>query len=289
MSLLSSILLLLDWNLDDYDSPLGKDWLRTFYGEISSTMGYSRESDEISRDELSFLINEKFAKPFDEAFNDLCLRFRGKNSIVFGAGPSLENDIMGLYPVARKAKNLIIAADGAADLLLNANIVPHITVSDLDSCSEQTLVSLSKERSLFVHAHGDNTNLLKELVPKMGSNLLGTTQVSSIKKVRNLGGFMDGDRACYLATYFEPQMIVFAGMDFQYLPQTNEFQRRSLDKNQGSEEIQTRKKKFNFGKYSLEFLIQKKTGIRFVNSTSSDLRIHGVENLDTSKIIEELS
>ena len=280
-------------DLADLDFTLGKNWYDTFYSTISTSLGYSKESDERSRNELSILLKRKGISTFSEGFDKLYKRFKKRNCLVFGAGPSLQNDIMNLYPIARKAKNLVIAADGATDTLLEAMIVPHITVSDLDSSSENSLISQSQERTLLVHAHGDNTELVNQLVPQMGRNILGTTQVSSIENVRNIGGFMDGDRACYLASSFEPEIVVISGMDFakrdsQVLgsPQAKEGINSQFEKNIAEKR---RALKLEFGKRSLEFLIESRPQIRFLNSTSYGESIRGAEGIEISRLIAALS
>jgi uncharacterized Rossmann fold enzyme len=264
--------------LADYELPLGKEWYDSFYDSLSSTLGYSKEADERSRDELSVLLKQKRRSGFNEVYESMIFKFKGKNCLVFGAGPSLEQDVMNLYPIARRAKNLVIAADGATDVLFQGNIVPQITVSDLDSSSMQVLISQSEERNLVVHAHGDNIEALSRLVPELGNNILGTTQVSSIENVRNLGGFMDGDRACYLASYFDPAVLVIAGMDF-----------RTEEKDESLKNDAEKKRKLDFGKSSLEFLISRRPEIRFINSTTFGQEIKGAQKIETTKIIEELS
>ncbi|MDH2901001.1 MAG: DUF115 domain-containing protein [archaeon] len=280
-------------DLADLDSPLGKNWYDKFYSSISTSLGYSKESDERSRNELSILLKRKGISTFSEGFDKLYRKFKKRNCLVFGTGPSLQNDIMNLYPIARKSKNLVIAADGATDRLIEAMIVPQITVSDLDSSSESSLISQSQDRTLFVHAHGDNFKLVSQLVPQMGKNILGTTQVSSLQNVRNIGGFMDGDRACYLASSFEPDILVIAGMDFtkrdsQILgsPQAKEGINSQFETNTGEKR---KALKLEFGKRSLEFLIERKPQIRFLNSTSYGESIRGAEGIEITRLIEALS
>lgn len=277
----------------DLDFPLGKNWYDTFYSTISTSLGYSKESDERSRNKLSILLRRKGISTFSEGFDKLYRKFKKRNCLVFGTGPSLQNDIMNLYPIARKAKNLVIAADGATDTLLESMIVPQITVSDLDSSSENSLISQSQERTLLVHAHGDNTELVSQLVPQMGKNILGTTQVSSVENVRNIGGFMDGDRACYLASSFEPEILVISGMGFAKRdsqvvgsPQANEGINSQFETNSAE---QRRTLKLEFGKRSLEFLIERKPQIRFLNPTSYGETIRGAEGIEITRLIAALS
>lgn len=274
------------------DSVLGNAWFKRFYSLAVDSLGYSKAADEEARDELSSLLaGKKKVPPFDDFLEELRRRFAKRDTIVFGAGPSLREDIQKLYPVARKARILIIAADGAADALTDASIIPQIVVSDLDSCSEEALRSQSESRALFVHAHGDNRASLKELMPSMGSRILGTTQVSSIENVRNLGGLTDGDRACYVASIFDPELVVIAGMDFGTIEGEYSRSKRGISTDIDSDPPNPSKRqlKMKLGKESLEFLIQRKEGTRFVNVTSHGQRVEGTTEEPLGDLMKALS
>ncbi len=266
------------------DFPLGLEWYDAFYDELQTRLGYSHKRDLESRDELSRLL--KIKNPiqlFDEK-----LRYRFEKKVVFlcGAGPSLTEDIKNLYPLMRKAQYPVIAADGAADALTQAKIFPPVIVSDLDSASEEMLITQSEERALFVHAHGDNILLLKKLVPKLGRRLSGTTQVESTTNVVNVGGLTDGDRSCFLVSVFSPQAIVLAGMDFGKVEGEYSKARHNsgnvFPKNQ-------RHLKLNIGRRSLEFLIKRKPKIRFLNVTAFGGEITGAKKISHEELIRELS
>jgi uncharacterized Rossmann fold enzyme len=137
---------------------------------------------------------------------------------IFGAGPSLEESI-------KQAKRFlennqysvtIIAVDGAAKALLQNNLKIDIIVSDLDG-SIPTLVKCHEinKSILVLHAHGDNIPSIKKvksLIQK--ENVIGTTQISETTKVKNFGGFTDGDRAAYLASNMAAQKIILFAFDF---------------------------------------------------------------------------
>lgn len=270
---------------------LGKVWYDVFYSRITNSLGYSKEGDEKARDELSHLLCMKRAQNPSKLYEKLMQQIKHKNIIMFGAGPSLKEDIMKLYPVARKKKNIAVAADGATDALLSANIIPSITVSDLDSCSLQALKAQSEGRALFVHGHGDNIEVIRKTLPRLGRNVIGTTQVASCYNVWNFGGLTDGDRACFIASTFAPKMIVIAGMDFGKTEGEFSKSRGSNSKDKKEEQSRLAKKevKLRFGKDSLEFLIQRKKEIRFVNATTHGEEIRGAEKLPLLNLIEVLS
>ena len=85
-------------------------------------------------------------------------------------------------------------------------------MTDLDG-DEDAIKKISKTKSIFViHAHGDNIEKL-QMVKKM-KNCIGTTQTNPFNKVQNFGGFTDGDRGVFLASYFNAKKIILFGMDF---------------------------------------------------------------------------
>ena len=51
------------------------------------------------------------------------------------------------------------------------------------------------------------------MVKKM-KNCIGTTQTNPFNQVQNFGGFTDGDRGVFLASYFNAKKIILFGMDF---------------------------------------------------------------------------
>jgi 2-amino-4-hydroxy-6-hydroxymethyldihydropteridine diphosphokinase len=275
--------------LDSSIASLGQQWYEVFYDRISSTLGYSKSADEKTRDDLSVLLLSRNIRSIDKQFAELQNQVRGKKIIMFGAGPSLREDVMKLYPVARKKKNIVVAADGATDALLDAMIIPRFSVSDLDSCSFQALKDQSEKRYLFVHGHADNVGTIRATVPKLGRNIIGTTQVESSENVLNFGGLTDGDRACYIASTLDPEAIVIAGMDFG--KEEGEYSKSRTTKSITTKESSStyREKKLRFGKESLEFLIQVRNKIRFVNATSHGDHITGAETQPLLKVIEELS
>jgi uncharacterized Rossmann fold enzyme len=65
---------------------------------------------------------------------------------------------------------------------------------------------------MVVHAHGDNIDMIKKMVPKF-RKVVGTTQVMPLANVHNFGGFTDGDRAVFLAEEFGAKKVVLVGMD----------------------------------------------------------------------------
>lgn len=94
-----------------------------------------------------------------------------------------------------------------------ADRIPDIHVTDMEEPAE-LLVDLEKNGTLLVlHAHGDNMDRIREVVPKV-KNFVGTTQNKPFDRIYNFGGFTDGDRAVIIAKRFNAKSIRLHGFDF---------------------------------------------------------------------------
>ena len=176
---------------------------KTKFNEIRKEFGYTEKEDFISAKKLNLLLKRKNSK---KEFEDI---IKDKTIFVIGAGPSLSRSLKHI----RKSKNITkIVADGAVRALLEKNIRPDILVTDLDGDIESIKKIGKTKIPIIVHAHGDNSNRL-EIVKKL-SNVTGTTQTREFGKLKNYGGFTDGDRCVFLAEYFNANKIVLIGMDF---------------------------------------------------------------------------
>lgn len=185
-----------------------KDW-DAWYNRILSTFGYSRREDQYAADVLSRLLGEK-AIPLDGLRKLVC----NQPVLIFGAGPSLEDDLKGLMAVGVLGAFVLVSADGATTAVLHVSkAVPRIVVTDLDGKIEDLLHADRLGAVMVVHGHGDNIPKLERIVPKL-VHTIGTTQVKARPNVYNFGGFTDGDRAVFLAVEMGAKLIVLAGMDF---------------------------------------------------------------------------
>ena len=182
------------------------DWF-PYYQGIRAEFGYSTEKDQEAARVLSEMAKKK---ALDASI--LQKKIKGKNVIVIGADPSLEDPLILKY--LKKNKTFIkIVADGAVQFLIENRITPDIVVTDLDGNAAFLQKAEKIGAVMVVHAHGDNTDVLKKLVPKF-KKLIATTQVMPLENVYNFGGFTDGDRCVFLAEEFRAKKIVLVGMDF---------------------------------------------------------------------------
>ena len=133
---------------------------------------------------------------------------KGKECIIFGAGPSLDED---LEKISTGGKTLI-TADGATSAVIKYH-TPDIIVTDLDGKIDDQLEAWKQGAWLVIHAHGDNIGKIRETVPQVKKRIIGTTQLEPFGKLYNFGGFTDGDRAAFMAHELGASKIILAGMD----------------------------------------------------------------------------
>jgi 2-amino-4-hydroxy-6-hydroxymethyldihydropteridine diphosphokinase len=177
-------------------------WKKRYFS-ILKELNYSQKKDKESALILdSILQKTDTIKKIEKLIQD-------KTVFVIGSGPSLSFAIPKLKKLKRSIK---IAADSSLKPLVDNGIIPDIIVTDLDG-NEDTIKKISKTKSIFViHAHGDNIEKL-EMVKKI-KNCIGTTQTNPFNKIKNFGGFTDGDRGVFLASHFNAKKIILFGMDF---------------------------------------------------------------------------
>jgi len=87
-------------------------------------------------------------------------------------------------------------------------------VTDLDGDT-----SLQKNKNVegiptFIHAHGDNQELIKRWGKRFRGKVVSTCQCRPINTVYNFGGFTDGDRCVFIADHFGAEHIILNGWDF---------------------------------------------------------------------------
>ncbi len=173
------------------------------YQEILKEFNYNKRKDTDSAVLLDSILGE------ENHMEEIQSLIENQNVFVVGAGPSLSNAI----PILKQFKKTVkIVADSALKPLIDNGIKPDIIVTDLDG-DEKTFRRIGKSKTFFViHAHGDNISKLNLI--EYFKNCIGTTQTKPFGKVQNFGGFTDGDRAVFLASYFNAKKIILFGMDF---------------------------------------------------------------------------
>ena len=180
-----------------------EDW-EPYYKAILEDFGWTAEGDEAAAKLLSSMLPER--TPYLDNVKEL---IRDRDVIVCGKAPTLEKD---MEKIDWWYRYTVIAADGAVSKLLWQGIVPDIVVSDLDGPHEDLMRADENGSIILAHAHADNVESVKSLVPKL-KHVVGTTQARPLDNVYNFGGFSDGDRCVFLAKEFGAKTIKIIGFD----------------------------------------------------------------------------
>ncbi|AFV22471.1 hypothetical protein Mpsy_0258 [Methanolobus psychrophilus R15] len=175
------------------------------YSGILEDMGFSRKEDERAALILSRLLDHSGNADVSVLYELI----GGKNVLVCGNAPCLKEELGSV----NAGNYVVIAADGAAVVILDSGIVPDIIVTDLDGDVEKEIIANNRGSLMVVHAHGDNIDKLERYVPLLHS-IVGSTQSVPLKNVYNFGGFSDGDRCVFLAKEFGAAKIILIGFDF---------------------------------------------------------------------------
>ncbi len=176
---------------------LKSEW-ELLYQEILADMGYSRSDDESSAKLLKVLMSN--ADLIDD--DDVEKLMQKKVVIVGPHNPDLTN-----------LEGCTVICAGSA-ISCFENICPDILVTDLDG-DIQAQIETSKNGAItFMHAHGDNTDLIMNYAKSFTGPIVLTTQSVPDNVIRNYGGFTDGDRAVCMAKHFGAHNIELRGFDF---------------------------------------------------------------------------
>ncbi|MFV9676544.1 MAG: 6-hydroxymethylpterin diphosphokinase MptE-like protein [Methanosarcinales archaeon] len=188
-----------------------RDWEPT-YEEILADFGFDRAKDEEAARIAAEILSRSDNKS-EHVEQEIERLIKGKAVIICGNAPCLVSDING--QAIFTASRVVIAADGATSVLLHKGIIPHIVVTDLDGNVADILYANRLGAVIVVHAHGDNIEMLRTVLPTLSGDVICTTQSKPIPKVYNFGGFTDGDRCVFLAKEFGAMEIVRLGFDFE--------------------------------------------------------------------------
>jgi len=180
-----------------------EEW-EPYYIEILRDFSYSREEDERSARLLDqVLAGDRIS------LDTLRHRIEGKEVFVAGNAPSLKRGLTSI-------RGSVIAADEAASVLIDAEVLPDIIVTDLDGRIQDQVRANSEGSVAVIHAHGDNMPAVKKWAPLFDGEVVGTTQSRPFGRIFNFGGFTDGDRAVFLARHFGASSVRLVGFDFEH-------------------------------------------------------------------------
>jgi len=192
------------------------------YERILEDFGFDRTGDEKAARFLSSLLTEDNTASLSE----LKAIISGKSILVCGNAPKLREELLEIELSAF----VVIAADGAAAVLMDIGRVPEVICTDLDGNSEadveKEIYACEKGSLVLIHAHGDNIDKLEKYIPRF-KRFIATTQAQPFDKVYNFGGFSDGDRCAFVAREFGAKRVRLAGFDFED-PDVNQIKKKKL-------------------------------------------------------------
>ncbi len=169
-------------------------WLKELYPKIAKDLSLDVERDRFATKLIAKLGGDKLL-PAE------VLRFIEGRDVT----------VLGPFGVLDFKWDVLITAGKS---ILNYDVVPDVHVTDGEE-GWRVLKDLEENGAIIVlHAHGDNVELLKEIVPKL-ERFVATTQVEPIDMVYNFCGFTDGDRAVMIAKHFKAKSIRLVGFDFE--------------------------------------------------------------------------
>ena len=108
--------------------------------------------EDFAENTMRFLRDEGKLLAGDIPFPALRTRFRDRHALVIARGPGYKRDLRIVRPYVRDFKPVLVAVDGGADALLEAGLVPHVIVGDMDSVTDAALRSGAE---LLVHSYPD--------------------------------------------------------------------------------------------------------------------------------------
>ena len=179
------------------------EWEPVYEG-ILQDMGYDR-----SEDEACVRVLKAVTMNSDLITDDEAAEFFQTTATVFGDAPCLESDIAGHPP-----EGTLIASGSSVRRLASLGIRPDVVVTDLDGDIGPQLDASAAGALTFIHAHGDNADLVRTYAGLFRGPVVMTTQSRPENTVFNFGGFTDGDRAVCIAQSFGVGKVVLEGFDF---------------------------------------------------------------------------
>ena len=174
------------------------------YEEILADMGYDRSEDEGSVRILKAVTLNSDLISGDEAAERM-----DDTVTVIGDAPCLEDDIRN-----KGVEGSVLCSGSAVGRLSAMGIRPDMVFTDLDGEIGPQIRASSEGAVTFIHAHGDNRDLITAFASLFKGPVVLTTQSGPEYTVFDYGGFTDGDRAVCFAEHFGAKRIRLIGFDF---------------------------------------------------------------------------
>ena len=174
------------------------------YEQILSDLGFDRTEDENSVRILKAVTMGSDLRMGDDAAERM-----SDTVTVVGNAPCLEEDIR-----EEGIEGSILCSGSAVGRLMASGYIPDMVFTDLDGDIGPQIEASSKGAFTFIHAHGDNADLITRYASHFKGPVVLTTQSTPEYTVFNYGGFTDGDRAVCFADHFGAKRIRLVGFDY---------------------------------------------------------------------------
>ena len=174
-----------------------QEWFEIYY-QILSDFGFDEKMDQESAKLMHKLAGGKLLDK-----SEIERIVNGKNvSVIGGAITSYVEDEV-----------IITAGKSILRWMKMSSRVPDIHVTDMEESADILSFIQKKGCLLVLHAHGDNIERIRDVIPRVES-FVGTTQHRPFNRIYNFGGFTDGDRAVLIAKRFGARRIRLHGFSF---------------------------------------------------------------------------
>ena len=155
------------------------------YRQIIGNLGFSFEEDIKARDYLHEVLQRREQYTLESVLHSIKSLIQNDTHIlVFGGGPDAAQFMQWLNEIATPPyfdvnSVLIVAIDGATELLARYALIPDLIFTDLDGLQLSTAEKQEYNRTYFViHSHGDNQQKISEFESLIRSNnVVGTTGI----------------------------------------------------------------------------------------------------------------
>ena len=127
--------------------------------------GLGEQLDRFARNTLEFLEREKSLLTEGAGVPETRMAMSGRHVLVVVRGYDYREDLQALTPYIREVRPVLIGVDGGADAIREAGFAPDIIVGDMDSVSDEALMSGAE---LIAHAYADGRCPAMERIAALG-------------------------------------------------------------------------------------------------------------------------
>src|SRR5271157_609018 len=201
--------------------PLARRYFNSCFQKIKQFLSLDFEDDATARAVIDMALVKEHAQVTarrHEWIGDQVAR-KEQPCLIIAPGPTLENVFDEIFdsPGVEISGYYAIDIDGAARRFIDKSKEVNAVVTDLDGLNMDQIIELHDNflATIIIHGHGNNVDKLQAFfnnVP-VDERYVFTTQIEPTRRVANLGGFTDGDRAIFAAIALGFKHLLLLAMD----------------------------------------------------------------------------